>query len=279
MPEELRRDGLTGFYVREELVLFLARLMAGAKEDEKGFSIALIDLDHFKKFNDKHGHLFGDEILKYATSTLRLTFYESQCSFFRYGGDEFIAVFPGRDPKGVFAFIRQCQYNLFRRPCLFENKFYRVTISCGIAGFPSHAKTPEELIQKADEAMYFSKRNGRNMITLIDKIPYLKFRKTFMQVAGLLFLVAAILILYRLSFNKIIKPTIGQIEKLKIVTKPENLDTIILKNGVVFEGQILSETDGKVLFNLYVDRGEGRTVFDKREIAQIKRAPKASPQK
>ena len=187
MPEELRRDGLTGFFVREELVLFLARLMAGAGEGEKGFSIALIDIDHFKKFNDKHGHLFGDEILKYATSTLRLTFYEGQCSFFRYGGDEFIAVFPGKDPKEAQGLIRQCHTNLFRRPCLSGNKLYRVMISCGIAGFPSDAKTPEELIQKADEAMYFSKRNGRNTTTVLGKIPYLRLRKTFMQIGGLFF--------------------------------------------------------------------------------------------
>ena len=277
MPEELRKDGLTGFFVREELVLFLARLMAGVKEGEKGFSIALIDLDHFKKFNDKYGHLFGDEILKYATSTLRLTFYESQCSFFRYGGDEFIAVFPGKEPKEAQSLIRQCHYNLFRRPCLFENKFYRVMISCGIAGFPSDAKTPEELIQKADEAMYFSKRNGRNTTTVLSQIPYLKTRKTFMQIGGLFLLAVAFVVLYQLSFKKIIKPTLGQIEKLKIVTKPENLDTIILKNGVVFEGQVLSETPEKVVFNLYMDRGEGRTVLDQSEIAQIKYAPKTSP--
>ena len=87
---------------------------------------------------------------------------------------------------------------------------------------------------------------------------------------------AAFVVLYQLSFKKIIKPTLGQIEKLKIVTKPENLDTIILKNGVVFEGQVLSETPEKVIFNLYVDRGEGQTVFDQSEIAQIKYAPKAS---
>jgi len=276
VPEELRKDGLTGFFVREELVLFLARLMAGAREGEKGFSIALIDLDHFKKFNDKHGHPFGDEILKYATSTLRLTFYESQCSFFRYGGDEFIAVLPGKEPNEAQALIRQCHYNLFRRPCLFENKFYRVMISCGIAGFPSDAKTPEELIQKADEAMYFSKRNGRNTTTVISQIPFLKFRKIFMQIGGLFLLAVAFAVLYQLSFKKIIKPTLGQIEKIKIVTKPENLDTIILKNGVVFEGQILAETPEKVIFNLYVDRGEAQTVFDQSEIAQIKYAPKAS---
>jgi diguanylate cyclase (GGDEF)-like protein len=276
VPEELRKDGLTGFFVREELVLFLARLMAGAGEGEKGFSIALIDIDHFKKFNDKHGHLFGDEILKYATSTLRLTFYESQCSFFRYGGDEFIAVFPGKDPKEAQGLIRQCHHNLFRRPCLFENKLHRVMISCGIAGFPSDAKTPEELIQKADEAMYFSKRNGRSTTTVLSQIPYLKARKTFMQIGGLLLLAAAFVILYQLSFKKIIQPTLGQIEKLKIVSKPENLDTIILKNGIVFEGQVVSETPEKVIFNLYVERGEGQTVFDQSEIAQIKYAPKAS---
>ena len=278
-PGAGRKDGLTGFFVREELILFLAKLMANVKEGEKGFSIALIDLDHFKKFNDKRGHAFGDEILKYATSTLRLTFYENQCSFFRYGGDEFIAVFPDREPKEAALCIRQCQYNLFHRPCLFENKFFRVTISCGITGFPIDAKTPEELIEKADEAMYFSKHSGRNTVTIFNKISYLKLRKIFIQIGILFSIAAAIFVLYQLSFKKIIKPTLGEIQKIKITTKPENLDTVILKNGIVFEGQVLSETPDRVLFNLYVDRGEGRTVFEKSEIAQIKYAPKIPSKK
>ncbi|MFH0877520.1 MAG: GGDEF domain-containing protein, partial [Candidatus Omnitrophota bacterium] len=273
MTEQAHRDSLTGFFAREALQPFLAELIKEGQATNKFFSIALLDLDHFKRYNDKHGHAFGDEILKYATSTLRLTFFESQCQFYRYGGDEFIAIFPEKDAKETFGLLRQCHYNLRHRPCLYENKFYRVTMSCGVASFPDDATSTEELIQIADEAMYFSKRTGRNSTTLVSKIPLLKIRNALRLMGIVASILLGLALAYHLGFKKIIKPTLGQIRHMKIVTKPEGLDTITLKSGVVFEGQIISETTAGITVNIYFDKGEGLTTFNKSEIVSIKRSP------
>ena len=124
MLEEAQKDFLTGFYLRESLKPFLEKLMLDSSIKKRHFSVALIDLDHFKRFNDKFGHNFGDEILKYAVSTIRLTFQGIQSYFFRYGGDEFIVVFPEKGPRETFNLIRKCSYNLNHRLFLYKNKFY-----------------------------------------------------------------------------------------------------------------------------------------------------------
>lgn len=276
MLEQAQRDFLTGFCSRGELEPYLEQLINEAKVSAKNFSVVLVDLDRFKKFNDKFGHIFGDEILKYATSTLRLTFYKSDCYLFRYGGDEFIGVFLNKEPKDVLRFARQCNYNLQRRPFLFDNKFYRITVSCGIAGFPHDGRNAQDLIKRADEAMYFSKRNGRNSATLYGRINFLKVRRIFLLFCSFTAILFAFFIFYRLSFKKVIQPTILRIKRLTITTKPKNLDSVVLKNGLIFEGRILAETTDKVTLTLYLDRGEGATVFDKSEIAQIKYATESS---
>lgn len=279
MLEQAPKDCLTGFFSREALEPFLDEILSQVKLKKNYFSIALIDLDHFKKFNDKYGHLFGDEVLKYASSTLKLTFFAKGYQIFRYGGDEFIVAFVDTDPKEVLRLVRQCIYNLLRRPFLLANKFYKVTFSCGIAIFPNDAKTKEELIKKADEAMYFAKRHGRNRIVLASKIKFLKLRGLF-----LFFLIAAVIggviaLVYKLSFKVVIQPTVDRMKDLKITTKPENLDTLILKNGGVFEGRILSEAEDKVVLNVYFDKEEGTIVFNKSEIAQIKYGGKEALEK
>lgn len=224
-----------------------------------------MDLDHFKKFNDKYGHVFGDEILKYFTSTLRLTFSELQSNFFRYGGDEFIGVFMEKEPKEILRLMRQCNYNLVHRPFLVKNKFYRITLSCGIVGFPLDGKTIEELIKRADEAMYLSKLYGRNRVTLASRIKQLKLLRALMVIVSIIVIICSVFIAY----ISIIRPTVAQMKGFEIIRKPEKLDKIILKSGMVFEGHILAETEDKVTLKLYLDKGEGLMTLDKPEIAQI----------
>jgi len=270
MVELMREDGLTGFFARETLGPFLEKLLLEAEKNQMTLSLALIDLDHFKKFNDKFGHIFGDEVLKYATSTLRLTFFIEQCYFFRYGGDEFIGVFPGREPKEILRLSQQSNYNLSHRPFLYANKFYKITMSCGIACFSTDATTADELIKKADEAMYFSKRSGRNLTTLAGRIKYLKFRRVVLMITSIIIILYSVFLFYKLSFKKIIQPAVRQIQNIKISSKPDTLDTMILKSGAVLEGNIVYEDENKVILNLYLKKGEGVTNFNKSEIARIK---------
>lgn len=270
MLDQAQVDSLTGCFVRGALNPFLERLIIETRAKGESFSVALIDLDHFKKFNDKFGHIFGDEILKYATSTIRLTFFIDQCYFFRYGGDEFIGVFLGTELKEILHLSQQCNYNLLHRPFLRANKLYKITMSCGIACFPGDATTIEGLIKKADEAMYFSKRCGRNLVTLASRIRYIKFRRIVLLITSVIIILYSTLLFYQLSFKKIIQPVVRQIQNIKITTKPSSLDTVVLKSGVVLQGYIVNEDEDKITLNLYLDKGEGLTNFNKSEIAQIK---------
>lgn len=268
-----QRDVLTGFYTRDTLFSYIESLISSVEGETKPFSLAIIDLDHFKKFNDTYGHPFGDEILRYTTSTLRLTIYESQGRFFRYGGDEFIGVFPGLGPKDVLQLMKQAHYNLYRRPFLFENKFYKITLSCGIAGFPSDALTTDDLIKKADEALYFSKRGGRNQSVVFDMISYLKAKK-IMKIVLICCILAGLGFLgYEFGYKKIIQPQVKQIRGIKLVTEPQDLDTIVLKTGVIVEGRIAAETTDKIVLDIFFENGgKGRMTLKMNEIEEIRRS-------
>lgn len=277
MSEQTQRDYLTGFLLREALAPYLEKLMLETKPQGRGFSLAVIDLDRFKKFNDKFGHIFGDEILKYAAATLRLTFSETVSHCFRYGGDEFVAVFPDLSPKEAFRLLRQCGYNLIHRPFLFKNKLYRITFSTGISSFPFDGKITDEVIKKADNAMYYSKRRGRNLVTLAGRIKFLKLRRAFTLIMSVTLILCAGIILYQSMFKKFIQPAVSHIKDIRITTTPKNLDKVILKTGTVFEGNILAETDKEVILNLYMGKEEGTMTFNRKEIAEIKYGSRPPP--
>lgn len=271
MLEQAQKDSLTGFFTRDGLRQYLENLVVESHAHNKPFSIVLIDLDKFKKFNDKFGHIFGDEVLKYTTSTLRLTFFEDQCVFFRYGGDEFIAVLPGKTAREAAQLFKQCITNLIRRPFLYKNKFFRISISCGISGSPVDGKTVDELIHKADSSMYYSKRHGHNLITQASSIAFLKVRRIILVLLLLAAMVVAGFVLYRASLNKFIRPTYKQIRNIQIISKPANLDRIILKSGDVIEGKIVAETIDRVIVSLYLEKGEGSTTVMKAEMDHVER--------
>lgn len=274
MAIEERKDSLTGCYLRESLDLLLRQLITDSNKNKRVFSVALIDLDHFKKFNDKFGHLFGDEVLKYTASVLGLTFYMDPYHLFRYGGDEFVAVFPDVEPGEAFHLLRHCVHNMKHRQFLFKNRLYKIAISTGISGYPYDGGTPEELIQKADQAMYYSKRHSCNLVTLAGKIRYLRWRN-FIVITTSIFIIAwSAFVLYQLKLKKIIAPSLAQIKNIKIITRPRNLDAIILKDGTIFEGRILEETKDKVILSLYLQKGEGRSTFDRSDIERIERRTK-----
>lgn len=270
MIEQVQKDHLTGFFLREALDSFLDKLMAEADSKGTSFSIALIDLDKFKRYNDKFGHLFGDEVLKYAAGIFRLTFYGDPRYYYRYGGDEFVIIFPDTKAQEAGHFLHQCIYNTFQQPFLFENNFYKITMSFGVASYPRDGRTRGELIKRADEAMYYSKRTGTNQVTLANNLSHLKVRRWTMILGVIAGLVLVGLITYKFTFKTIIKPTMRGVKSIKIVTKPGDLDLIILKNGSLYEGRIVKETDDTVVLDLYMEKGQGTMTFKKAEVLKIK---------
>lgn len=275
--KEAQKDELTRFYRREALNPFVDKLILDTASEQKVFSLAIVDIDHFKKFNDKYGHLFGDEVLKYIASTLRLTLQEAG-HIFRYGGDEFVVVFPYKDAEAALQFMRKCNHCVANRPFSYRGKLIVITISCGVASFPHNGEATEKLLKKADDALYFSKHYGRNATTLARHLTYKRVRRFVFSAAGIAFVVLGLFAVSRYVVPDQIKYFLKRFKQVKVVEEePRNQDIIILKKGRVVKGYIVGEKDGKIEVSLELLRGKGTIHIDTSEIKEITYGSKQPP--
>lgn len=158
------RDPLTHLYNRRYLLESLEREIARAKRNQQSIGVIMIDVDHFKRYNDTYGHDAGDALLREFGS-----FFKSQGRRedipSRYGGEEFVMVMTGINEENL---LRRCdEIRLKTRELSIEHrgqKLGTVTISVGAALYPQHGLTPDALISAADAAMYQAKHNGRDQI-------------------------------------------------------------------------------------------------------------------
>jgi diguanylate cyclase (GGDEF)-like protein len=126
----------------------------------------MIDLDHFKKFNDEHGHEVGDYILSEFGRLVRLAIRGEDIAC-RYGGEEFTIVLPEAERKGSLAVAEKIATMIREHDFLVNNRSCGpITVSIGVALFPRHGMTAEELFKQADDALYQAKREGRNRVVL-----------------------------------------------------------------------------------------------------------------
>lgn len=271
---QAHKDFLTGFYTREHLIPTLNKKIIDANQRKERLSILLIDIDHFKKINDKYGHLWGDEFLKYVSSTLRLTL-ENKGLIFRYGGDEFVVIFSVPHPEQALLLAKQFNAVIINRPFLFNGRLFRITISCGLATYPNDTQDVEELIGMADKALYFSKKYGRNTTIQASKIGIYKFKwisivflKVFFIIAVLSFIVSAIGFQRGFSLKKLSRLPIIRL----LFTVPEADTTIILKSGDVLSGRIIEEDENRVLFSVIFDQGSYVVGVEKSLIREIRHA-------
>lgn len=267
--KEAQKDELTRFYRREALNPFMDKLILDTGSEQKVFSVALVDIDHFKKFNDKYGHLFGDEVLKYIASTLRLTLQDTG-HIFRYGGDEFVVVFPYREAEEALQLMRKCNHCVANRPFSYKGKLIVITISCGVASFPYNGEATEKLLKKADDALYFSKHYGRNASTLAWHLTYKRLRRFVFSVGGILVFVLGAFVLSRYVVSDQIQYFLNRFKRVKLIEEePRSLDVITLQKGRVVKGYIVGEKDGKLEVSLELLKGKGTILIDKSEIKEI----------
>ncbi len=167
-------DELTGLPGRRALREEMLKLSGS-------FTIAMVDIDFFKKFNDKHGHDVGDEVLKMVASCLRQVTGGGRA--FRYGGEEFTILFSGKELADTLtpleelrekvskrAFILRSRSRPKKKPSTIKRKTTPskklfVTISLGVASKSASAKTPQEVLKNADKALYRAKKKGRNCVS------------------------------------------------------------------------------------------------------------------
>jgi diguanylate cyclase (GGDEF)-like protein len=164
--EELNRtDALTGLANRRQLDETLDRAWSHAREGGRPVSVLMIDIDHFKQYNDHYGHLGGDACLKKVAAAITAAVRGADLAA-RYGGEEFILVLPGADLSVAHRIGERANAAV---AALHEQHVGSpigiVTISVGVAAImPSSENTPADLIRMADAELYEAKRNGRNRV-------------------------------------------------------------------------------------------------------------------
>jgi len=156
--ERARRDGLTGLVNRSHLWAVLETELARARRYERPVSVVMIDVDHFKAYNDQHGHLEGDRVLARVAGQIRSLSRASDTAG-RYGGEEFAIILPETPIDGGVRLAEKIRASIEA-----SDGGGSVTISAGVAAFPVHGRTPRKLLQAADRQLYQAKARGRNQV-------------------------------------------------------------------------------------------------------------------
>jgi len=302
------KDFLTGCLSKAAIDSALNGIRARCSFNNTPFSILVIDLDHFKKYNDKYGHIEGDEILKYFSSTLHLSIRDEDGMIFRFGGDEFIVVFPEKTAEKAYSIAIDIINILKKRPFLSGGRMFKLSFSGGIASYPIDGDESDTILARADKAMYFSKIHGRGHVTLYRRI-FLEtlLRSLFMLICALI-LMGTIVYFQKSSFKEYVKywlrlgmksvettltsppatthpatthpattppattppaTTTSATTPPVTITHGRDFDIVYLKSGRVLKGIIKREDEHSIEISLNIDQGTGLATIQKSDIKNI----------
>lgn len=164
LEQQSVRDGLTGLFNRHVLELGLDRELRRAVRQRTTVAVLMLDVDHFKKFNDDFGHEAGDNVLRQVAEVLTHTM-RGEDIICRYGGEEFVAILPDVSFEAALERAQHLRRVVSETRPLFRNEDrHGITVSIGVAMYPQHAETTETLLRAADRALYEAKHQGRNRI-------------------------------------------------------------------------------------------------------------------
>jgi len=172
LHEQSVRDPLTGLFNRRYMEESLERELCRATRNKTSVGIIMLDIDHFKSYNDSYGHEAGDAVLHELGTLLKNVVRSSDVSC-RFGGEEFILILP--DASIEIARERAEQVRNAVKYMVIEFRQQPLappTVSLGVAAFPLHGKQSGDLIRQADKALYRAKRNGRDRVEVADDSPY-----------------------------------------------------------------------------------------------------------
>lgn len=170
LQERSRTDGLTGLTRRGPFEERLREEVARAKSFRTTFSILMIDIDHFKRMNDTYGHQVGDEVLRTVAQRLKEGLYETDVVA-RYGGEEFVCLLPRSQAAGLRQKAEQIRKRVEGQAFVIGLENVTVTISIGIAHFPSDGDSGAAVLAAADRALYAAKGAGRNQVMEASQVP------------------------------------------------------------------------------------------------------------
>lgn len=163
--EEALTDALTGVPNRKALDAALDRALIHARDSDTTLSIALIDIDHFKQFNDTHGHLVGDKVLRYVAAKIRLCLKGKDFPA-RFGGEEFAIVLPSTDLNGAETVAEQIRSAISSGELKMRGsgeRLGKITVSAGVAQL-RNSDSVTDFIRRVDAALYRAKHRGRNRV-------------------------------------------------------------------------------------------------------------------
>ena len=166
VKEQAITDGMTGLYNRRYFEEYLKKEVTRAKRINQPFSIIGIDLDFLKKINDKYGHAYGDLAIKSIANVL-MSNARSIDTAARMGGEEFNIILPGVTSEGAMVAAERIRKAIENTEL---DTIGHITASIGVATFLEHSDNIEDILELTDQAMYLSKRNGRNQVTLAKPI-------------------------------------------------------------------------------------------------------------
>ena len=162
-------DSLTGLYNHKHLMETLVREVRRSKRHQHPFAVLMMDIDHFKRFNDTYGHLAGDEVLRKMATIFRDSV--RGCDYVaRYGGEEFLIMLPETGSDRGVQTAERIRNQMAEEKFVGDGKTVTITISVGVAVFPEHANFPKSLVSSADTALYKAKKGGRNQVVLGQKV-------------------------------------------------------------------------------------------------------------
>ena len=164
--EELSNvDGLTGLYNRRYFQQAIERMVMESSRTDTQLSIIMLDIDHFKRINDTYGHKAGDDVIRFMSRTLKNNIRKVDVAA-RYGGEEFVLLLHNTNANGAAKLAEKIRILIKDASINADGSQLNITSSFGVSSFPSIVMSAGQLVKSADDALYHSKNNGRNMVTL-----------------------------------------------------------------------------------------------------------------
>ena len=157
------KDSLTSLYNRRHLMETLSAEMTRFRRYKRPFALLMIDIDHFKRYNDTYGHLAGDDVLRKMAPTFNNSLRSCDYSA-RYGGEEFAIMLPETGPDGALQTAERIRTKFENESFTWEDQTVKITVSIGISIFPENGDNLKALISSADAALYQAKEEGRNRV-------------------------------------------------------------------------------------------------------------------
>lgn len=158
-------DEMTGLYNTRHFEDSLLSLMDAASYTGKSLCLAVSDIDHFKKFNDTHGHKAGDAVLQQVARVMQSCIRpDSGDMVFRYGGEEFCMLLPDTEPEEAAELMERYRKRIESHVVVHDGKEMSVTVSIGVSCAPKDTRDEKKMFERADECLYVAKENGRNQV-------------------------------------------------------------------------------------------------------------------